>query len=206
MRKNNIEKTIREDWFKEHKAELTQQGDLQVLEWYKPNTSFYYCRYVFDGSRLYVSGDMGEAVFRFTEKATLEKISKYDLHYFHGKLSAFCEEKYSFDSDRAIERIKEEIEQAEENRDIDDDGKEEISDRNKEINGYICTLTELIVSSKECSYKDAWDYEVNQQYDYLTDYDTDVAEWIFKAGDVIPSRIHGYLIGLLMALEQLKKQ
>lgn len=208
MKREDIEKQIKEDWFKEHIAEFEKLNDrISILDWSKPNSSFYYCRYVFDGSRLYVSGDIGEAVFRFTEKATLEGVSKYDLYYFHSKLSAFCGDKYSFDSDTAIETIKEYIEYARENLDYeeDDDG-EEIeanTDRNEEINNYIQALKELMIESKTCHNKDSWDYEVNQKYDDLSDYDCDVSEWIFKAGNVIPNRIQGYLIGLQMALEQL---
>lgn len=211
MNRENIEKEVREKWFEKHTAEFEKLNDrISILDWINPNSSCYYCRYVFDGSRLYVSGDIGEAVFRFTEKATLEGISKYDLYYFHSKLSAFCENKYSFDSDTAIETIKEHIEYARENMDYeeDDDGKEieANNDRNEEINNYIQALKELIIESKTCNNKGSWDYEVEQKYDDLRDYDCDVSEWIYTAGDVIPNRIVGYLIGLKMALEQLKEK
>ena len=215
MKRDRIEKEIREDWFKDHVAEFEKLNDrVSTLDWGKPGSSFYYCRYVFDGSKLYISGDIGEAIFRLTEKASIESITGYDIQYFHGKLASFCEDKYSFDSDTAIARIKEEIESIKEDMDYDtdyDDNDNEVetladTDRNRKISNHISALNDLIEESHCCHSKGHWEYEVNQKYYDLTDYDPDVAEWIFSAGDVIPSRVHGYLIGLKMAYEQLKKK
>lgn len=204
MNKNNIEKQIREDWFKGHTAVLEKLNDgVSILSWGKPNSIFYYIRYIFDGCKLYISGDVGEAIFSLTEKASLESIASYNVGYFHGKLSAFSEDKYSFDSDTAIARLKEEIEYA--NGDKESSPGEE-NEHDEEINEYISLLYKLINASRECSSKSSWGYEVQQKYDALTDYDPDVAEWIFRAGDVIPSRVEGYLIGLKMAYEQIKSQ
>lgn len=205
MKKDIVEKQIKEEWFKDHVAEFERLSDrISVIDWGKPNSSFYYCRYVIDGSRLYISGDIGEAVFRFTEIVSLEKLSKYDLHYFHSKLSAFCEDKYSFNSDIAQARIKEEIEEVNENLEVNDEGLVENFGANAEIINYTDALNSLVGESDNCYTKSGWEFEVNQKYDELSDYSPDIAEWIFKAGDVIPSRVQGYLIGLKMALEQLK--
>lgn len=207
MNRNKIEQEIREDWFKDHIAEFTKLSDrVSTLSWGRPNSSFYYTRYIFDGRKLYVSGDLGEAVFCLTEKASIESISTYDAHYFHGKLSALSEDKYSFDESEAIERIKIEIEEAKENRDIDEDGLQEKTERNMQINTYISVLNGLIEESKLCCNKSNWDYAVNQVYDDLSEYYCDVNEWIFKAGDVIPNSVEAYLIGIKMAYEQLKEK
>lgn len=207
MKKSKIEIQIRNDWFKDHIAEFEKLNDrVAVLDWYKPNTCCYYTRYVFDGSKLYVSGDIGEAVFCLTEKASIESIKDYDLHYFHGKLAAIRDDEYDFDSDKAIERLKEEIEEVKENMDIDDEGKQENTLRNENTNTYISALNRLIIESKSCTSKDGWKYEVNQVYDDLTDYDCDIYEWIFEAGDIIPSEVQAYLIGIKMAYEQLKEK
>lgn len=207
MKRDEIEKEIREDWFKDHIAEFTKLSDrVATLSWGKPNSSFYYTRYVFDGSKLYISGDLGEAVFCLTEKADINSIKDYDIQYFHKKMTAFCDGKYSFDSDIAVARIKEEIEEALENKDIDEDGVEEKTDRNKHINRYIKVLRELIEESKCCYFKNSWEYEVNQRYDDLSDWNSECYEWIYKAGDAIPNRVYGYLIGIKMAVEQLNRK
>ena len=208
MANKEINQEIRENWFKDHVATFEKLNDrVSTLSWGKPNSSFYYIRYVFDGCKLYVSGDLGEAVFCLTEKASIESMSKhYDVYYFHGKLSALSEDKYSFDEDKAIERIKYEIEETKENRDIDEDGLQEKTERNMHINSYISVLNRLMEESKSCCNKSNWDYVVNQVYDDLTNYDCDVYEWIFSAGDVVPNSVRAYLIGIKMACEQLKNK
>ncbi len=114
-----LKQKIKKEWFKNHVAEFEKLNNrVSILTWSSPNSSFYYIRYIFDGSRLYVSGDTGEAVFCLTEKADINSIKDYDIQYFHGKMTAFCEDEYSFDSDTAIERIKQEIEEAKEDMDL----------------------------------------------------------------------------------------
>lgn len=205
MKRRDIEKEIRENWFKNHVAEFTKLSDrVSTLSWGKPNSSFYYIRYVFDGSKLYVSGDAGEAIFSLTEKADLKSIQDYDVHYLHGKLSAYSDDEYSFDSEIATQRIKEEIKYANENKDyIDEDDEEIDNEYNRALNEHISHLTEIMLESKTCCTVSQWKYEIEQRYDDLSDYDCDIAEWIFSAGNVIPNSIHGYLIGLKMAYEQL---
>lgn len=215
MKRGNMEKEIRESWFKEHIAKFEKLSDrISVLEWCKPRSSFYYCRYVLDGSRLYITGDIGDAVFRFTEIISLEKFSEYSIDYFYRKLTSFEDDKCSFDSNIAIARMKEEIKYIKENMDYDTDYDEDDNEievladtsGNKERNKYINILKELMEESESCFNKKSWDYEINQRYDVLSDYDSDIAEWIYSAGDAIPHRVYGYLIGLKMAYDQLKKQ
>lgn len=90
-------KIIREEWFDKHIATLTQHGSLQVLDWREPGTNCYYCRYVFDGYRMYVSGDIGEAVFNLTWKADVHSFDKVHLEYFHGKIAALQYNPVKFD-------------------------------------------------------------------------------------------------------------
>jgi len=203
MNYKETEKEIKE-WFEKHVAEFKKYDDrVSALSWGEPGSSSYYTRFVFDGSRMYVTGDIGDAVFCFTEKASVESIISYGLDYFHGKLSALDEDKYSFDTDDAKARIKEEIDNINDD-DFDLDNKKDI-ERKERIDNHVKLLRELIVAAENCTCKSNWDYEVNQVYDDLTDYDCDIAEWIFKAGDIIPYRVQAYLVGLKMAYEQFNK-
>ena len=103
----NHEKEIRENWFSEHIAEYKAYDDIKILRWAKPNSWMYGCNYVFQGCNLYISGDIGEAVFCFTEKADVKRIAQYGLSYFKSKLRAFCEPEEDFNSDKAIKRLRE---------------------------------------------------------------------------------------------------
>lgn len=198
------EKEIKE-WFENHVATFTKyDGRVSALDWRQIDSSSYCTRFVFDGSKMYVTGDIGDAVFCFTEKSSLKSITSYGISYFHGKLSALDEDKYSFDSDEAIVRIRGEIKNIQEDEcfDLED---EKDRERKETLDNHIRILRRLIVATENCTCKSHWSYEVNQVYDDLCDYDCDIAEWIFSAGDVIPYRVQGYLIGLKMAYEQLNK-
>ena len=58
--------------FAEHKAELKVSDNMQIVDWRKPGAGCYRVRYVFDqeGGRIYISGDLGEAVVEPTWPAT----------------------------------------------------------------------------------------------------------------------------------------
>lgn len=78
--------------FSDFKATLVKHGDLEVLTWNNQNGSRdYRIRFVFDPSveRMYVTGDLGAAIFHFTERALFSNISRYmSLPYFFEKLEA----------------------------------------------------------------------------------------------------------------------
>jgi hypothetical protein len=102
MRRTMIrnEKEIKR-WFSDHVATLTKLGDIEILDWRKPDTYIFGVRYVFDGCHMYVSGDCGEAVFWFSERAYPQRIATYSLDYFDEKMRAFCNSERDFDRDVA---------------------------------------------------------------------------------------------------------
>ena len=102
-REEKIIKELKEYWFKDHKATLTKHGDLEVLDWRKPGTSNYAVRYIFDGYRMYVSGDIGEAVFNLTWKADINSFNGLHIGYFVEKMAAG--EKTTWDSEAAEEAL-----------------------------------------------------------------------------------------------------
>ena len=46
-RSDKIEKEIREYWFKNHKANITNYGDVCVLDWRNPESNNYQTKYVY---------------------------------------------------------------------------------------------------------------------------------------------------------------
>lgn len=185
--REDTERRIKE-WFKDHKATYTQHGDMMVLDWRRPGTIFYYVRYVFDGLKLYVSGDMGEAVFWFTERAELNSIAGYNVHYFDEKLRAFSGERKDFDSDQAVKAIQEWV------NELDDDERYDIED-----------MGALFACAKGCNTCREWAESVREHSDFISEVDPDYWEWVYKIGDEIPSRVQAYWIGLKMAAAQLKE-
>lgn len=186
----STEQKIKEKWFSQHEATLTQHGELQVLEWKRPGTGTYYCRYVFDGNKMYISGDIGEAVFWLTWKASIHSFDDIHVGYFEEKLAAYSGERRDYDGDKAVKRLTEWKEQLIEEEAIFDE--EEFED--------------MIESARSCSNQNEWAYEyVNEKYhEFISELDNDYWEWIYNIGDMIPQRIIGYLVGLKMASEQLR--
>jgi hypothetical protein len=218
MDRNKIEKMIKEDWFKDHKAKLEHHGDLTVLVWRNPKSSFYYTRYVFDFNKIYITGDIGDAIFQIYDEVNLKKASELDIHYFHTKLIATEDEKWDFDSDVAIEYLKDKIKDLESDKlewlGIEEDEaiiEDNLTDKQlsklEEYNNYISTMNNLIELAESCSTVDNWKTSIYIDHlEELEEYDQDFYEWVFNIGNVIPSRVQGYLIGLQMALEQLESQ
>lgn len=185
-----IEREIKEDWFKDHVAKYEILNErISVLEWKRPDTIIYGVRYVMDGSRLYISGDLGEAIFNLTWKASPASFEDINLGYFHSKLPAYHDPKYDFDSEQAVEELKETIEEY-----LEDGWKE------KELTPF----KKLIPEAYSCTNMKNWEYIITQNYDEITEISPDAWEWIFGIGRDYPSRIRAYLIGLKMANEQLK--
>lgn len=178
----NDKEMFMEEWFKYHKAKIIQEEDIKVLEWRKPGSGYYGVTYIFNGYYMFVSGDLGDAVFRFTEQARLERIANYSLDYFESKMTAYHEPTKDFNPDKAKKYL-EEMKQENEELFRDD------------------TYEELLKLADGCNSVSGW-LEGLSYGNYLGDID-DSWEWLPKIGNETPSRVKAYLIGLKMANEQL---
>ena len=185
-----VDCVIRECWFKNHKATLTTYGDIQVLEWQEIGTNVYSCRYVFDGNKMYISGDIGSAVFELTWKADVHSFNKVGIHYFDEKLRAYSAERRDFNADKAVKRIREWL------KNIKNDG---IKYDHDEMRG-------LFEKARGSSEHWEWVETIHWHERFLSELDDDYVEWIYTCGDEIPARVYAYLIGLKMASEQLRGQ
>lgn len=182
LSKQNIKKN-----FKDHKATLSVYGDLKVLDWRKPGTSFYYVRYVFDGNNLYITGDLGEAVFCLTWKAGVHSFNDIGLDYFHEKLKAYHRDKYDFDSGKAVQRLREWL--------------NELKDENIEYDHD--EMQELFEKVRGCGQEWEWAEVIHEHERFISELEPDYWEWFYDIGRVYPLRFQSYLIGLQMASEQL---
>jgi len=176
---------IKNHWFKEHKASISECGDLVVLNWRQPETIIYSVRYVFDRGNMYVSGDLGQAVFSFTEKAIPGRIARYSLDYFCEKLSAFSDPKRDFDQLRANEYLNERI------CEWQAEGITYDKEACDELRGII----------GDCSSDENYHIAL-ASLDYYR-LGNDSYEWIGGIGSVIPMRLQAYLIGIQMAVDKL---
>lgn len=172
--------------FAEHKAELKDLGGIQILDWRVPGEVWYRMRYVFDreGGRIYISGDLGEAVVQPTWPATFGATcgavcggrSIVNEHYFLEKVRA-SSDRYEFDRDEAEKAVRENC------PGIDEDD------------------LETVMSD----FDDRWGlvHIERKALEILEGFDRDYWEWFTRAGRSVDGRVYLWLVGLKMAWEAL---
>lgn len=94
------------EYFKDNVATYKDLGELQILDFKVPGQFYKSLRYVFDGNKMYVSGDYGSAVFELTWHGTPWNF-EINIGYFTEKLAAYHEDKTSFNPDKACENLEE---------------------------------------------------------------------------------------------------
>jgi hypothetical protein len=79
----------REEWFKDHKATHIPVGTrTSIIEWQKPDSWNYGCRFILHSQWLVALGDIGEAVYQWSEAITPKFLAGLDFGYFHSKCRA----------------------------------------------------------------------------------------------------------------------
>ena len=166
---------------------IEREKGFQKLIFSKPGTSEYRINYVLSGNNVFISGDLGEAVYSLTCAATLENIKGFNLSYFTGKLSAFCESRWDFDSKLAKKQLNEYWEE------------NEMKNYEDEREMHKMILHAINESNSLESYQ-AMLYPVYHN----TSIESDDFEVIYDFGKEMPMRLIGYWVGLQLAIEQLE--
>ncbi|WP_144468409.1 hypothetical protein [Bacillus pumilus] len=187
---DRAKKEIKENWFKNHVAEIKGEEGLQVIYWGKSGTNMYRTKYVLSGNNIFISGDIGEAVYSLTCSATLDNIKDFNLGYFTEKLEAFCEDRWNFDQSLAKKELREYWDEYEIN--------EQYDDAREIYKGIISAIDE---STSLDAYR-AWLMPVYQN----TSVASDTMEYVWDFGKRMPYRLIGYWVGLQMVIEQLSSK
>ena len=91
--------------FKEHKATLTDYGNIKILDFKNPNSSHYRIRFIFeeDYCRLHISGDLGELIATNYNNMTYEGFKDFvhNTGYFEEKINTHNRPIYYWDEDEA---------------------------------------------------------------------------------------------------------
>jgi hypothetical protein len=154
----------------------------------------YYVEYLRVGNRLIVTGDIGDAIYWWSDKNDLHWVSQLDLSYFASKCTASEVGRlfHGWDEHKALRRVLELIAEEEERRQEDGDGTEiGLRDEFTKRGGY-----EAIYS------RDAWcawcpDNAAAVFGEYWF-------ESVGAVGECIHMRCAGHLLGLKMAFEQIE--
>lgn len=186
-------KDCRERWFKDHVAVWIDKPawvdsaaiaptSAMLISWQNPKSWNYGCRFIIHRRWLCIVGDIGEAVFQWSEDLTLDFLAGIDLHYFLGKCQASPEgRKFEQWDGKVAWQINR---QWVEGEPLDTDLCEYLTELDKD-------------STKE-------DYEEQAKNCYDDTGDAETASTISDMG-VVPS-VHaiGMFVGLQMAIAQLK--
>jgi hypothetical protein len=192
MIRQEQEKMIREVWFPEHRASLNKskvgESTVEQLVWRKPGASCYYTRYLWSNGYLFVTGDIGDAIYRFgapTEDA-MRWVTGCELDYFASKCEASEDGRgyKSWDADEA----------------------------KRELLGMVGLMSDPGRVRAWLSEYDAYD-ALGSQGEWsiwLSDFGDEVfgsdwSEWAPNIGMKVDMRCHGHLIGLKMAMAQLSE-
>lgn len=185
---------IRNEWFKDHVATLAEHDGVTILDWSKPGSSFYSVRYIFSGSSLFITGDIGDAVFSLTWRATIDSFEKVNLGYLMGKLSCSSRDRWNFNSEKACKELDEWL----------DERIHDLEDDRKGIQVVLDIHRDLQRAIREYDSESVYKHEVWRCYQEYDDTDAEEFEVISDFGRHLPKEFIAYLLGIHMANEQLK--
>ena len=173
-----------EDSFKDHIAELTEFNGVQVVRFHKPDTNCYSMNVIYQGRFIYISGDLGEAVFDTTWKTTYKNCSNANFGYLMGKLSCITYGKKSYDQQTCVDNIKE---WKEEHIEQQKDWGEYTEEYSKKLDYFV----EDAICNSEQEY--LW---INFLQNYIEDVGEDYESELWTAGDKLNDRLYYYWIAL----------
>lgn len=189
----SLSKTIGDTWFPNHQATLAQHGPVTIVDWKTPGTTQYAIRYLMTKRRLYITGDVGDAVFRLTWPATIDSFDTLPIDYFLEKITAHSGNRWDFNTEQALSDLSE--------------WKNLFADNNDaafvaELDHLTATLVEIIENSG------AQDEYVHNVYALYENESLEYFDWedycaISEFGRRTPDRFIAYLKGLSMASKQL---
>ena len=128
--------------FKDHKVEYKRlDEDTELLVWAIPGRKMYSITYLCRDGILYVSGDYGSAIYRWTEPNSLKWIAGCDLGYFSSKCQASPSGTgfMRWDGERAKEILEDELRENPMEADLD-----EWEDKIKHLRSSLYSENELI--------------------------------------------------------------
>ncbi len=186
MSKRDQAKICKEEWFKDHKATVLagMAGDTTIIEWKKPTSWNYGCRFIIHSQWLIVVGDLGEATYQWGQAIDMKFLSSINFDYFWGKCRASpVGRQFRMWDPRTM---KAEVERF----------KEEANANEKKF------LEEVSIGGVD---KDEFDNLLHHAYD-AGRVDSDFAAMVSECGYIPDCMCVGHWVGLQMAIDQLKQQ
>lgn len=184
--REEIEKSIKGIWFKNHEAHYSKVPSFikdtifEIIIWKNPNRNTYSVTYIRMCNYLFVIGDIGDATY-YTGFDSFKEWAESDIGYFSGKCvaSEYGRQYLEWDPDYLKEGIEKALEQSD-----------------KDWHNFCSSGGDSALSNEQ------------EWIVWLTLNGNDFWEdpFLYPYGKCISMRCHGHLIGLKMAMEQIKKK
>ncbi len=198
----HFRQVARTEWFKNHQVETQDftNGDkvIRAVRFRRPGTIIYSVKYVFDGCRIYVSGDLGCAVFECTWTPKPDDKTP-SFWYFFEKCRAYEGDRWDFNTEVCKATLRNTLLMPDKN------GNHTVYPETWD-NEAKRVFRALLRGSEETSTPAQWSHvmqEVSAEEGSLSSVDNDYWEWMYGAGNVMPTRMIGMLTGLRMVSEHL---
>ena len=189
----------RKEWFKDHVVDVREDtGLVTVVDFHRPGTNIYAVRYIFAGHYVYVSGDLGSAVFNCTWPVTPTGKHWNDRWYIFGKLEAARKGDFDeFDSEVCVTEIRNTL--LEKDKKGNHTRYPENWDESQKK-----TYRELIKRARECNSQLSWSTALADLNASSGLYELDECwwEWLDGAGTVMAPNIVGIIEGLTLIAEK----
>lgn len=187
--------SIRNEWFKNHKATIESHGPVTILDFKAPRTASYAIRYLFSENNVFITGDIGDAVFRLTWPAAINSFSVIHIEYFLEKLTAHSGDRWKYDTLTALDEFTEFINEF------------SFTD-NEHINEKVTLQNDILQIIKNTDNQSEYEHSIYNYSDMneFTSFDSEDFATIADFGKTTPTRFYAYLEGLKMASEQLNNQ
>lgn len=178
--------------FRDHVAELTEFGDVKILNFQEPGCSNYHIRFIFDEASytLTITGDLGYLVAWNPTNMKYDSFYQFSKSpsYFRGKIRCMDRAQWEFDEDAA----RKELEKL-------------FADREYNEEDIIPTSTEELIDMilEDFSYSDGIS---TQGFEVLDDNACDAFEFGYDLGKESSGIIELYCMAYDLAVEQLEKK
>lgn len=89
--------------YKNHKITREKTDSTEIITFKNPQSSHYWIRFLFTNRFMIIVGDLGEAIFEFSELINFDRIIEYkDYHYMMSKYNSSNRERYDFDEKKFL--------------------------------------------------------------------------------------------------------
>lgn len=183
--------------FKDHKATFTDFGNIKILDFQKPNSSYYRIRFLFeeDFYRLHISGDLGELIAANYCNMCWDKFEDFtdDIGYFDGKIICHNRPIFAYDYETAKADVMKHIKEYDLYDEVIDDQDEFMSEE------------DIVEEFLEDVFDDFTEERGIGHYGYekLSEIDTDIFEVIEDFGKRSTGILDLYMLAFKLAKEQL---